>query len=110
MDKPKLHVKRGDTVAVISGKDKGKRGKVLHVIPGRNRAIVETLNMITRHERPSQRNPQGGMVQREAPLNASNLMVVCTKCDKPTRVGKRALEDGSRVRICKKCSEIIDVG
>ena len=110
MDKPKLHIKKGDTVAVISGKDKGKRGKVLHIMPARSRAIVEMLNMITRHERPSQNNPQGGMVQREAPINASNLMVVCTKCDAPTRVGKKALEDGSRVRVCKKCSEIIDVG
>ncbi len=110
MSKQKQHIKRGDTVAVISGKDKGKRGKVLHVVSSRNRAIVEALNMITRHERPSQRNPQGGMVQREAPIHASNLMVVCTKCGKPTRVGRKILEDGSKMRICKKCSEIIDAG
>ncbi len=105
-----MHLKRGDNVAVIAGKEKGKKGKVLHVMTGGNRAVVEALNMITRHERPSQRNPQGGMVQREAPIHASNLMVICTKCNTPTRLGKRALEDGSRVRVCKRCSEIIDVG
>ena len=106
----KMHLKKGDTVAVIAGKEKGKKGKVLHVMTRGNRAIVEALNMITRHERPSQVNPQGGMVQREAPIHASNLMVICTKCNAPSRLGKRALEDGSRVRVCKKCSEIIDVG
>jgi large subunit ribosomal protein L24 len=110
MSNVKTHIKKGDTVAVIAGKEKGKRGKVLHIMPSKGRAIVEALNMITRHERPSQTNPQGGMVQREAPINASNLMLVCTKCGEPTRIGKRALEDGSWVRACKKCSEIIDVG
>jgi large subunit ribosomal protein L24 len=105
-----MHIKRGDTVAVISGKEKGKKGKVLHCIPKSERAIVEALNMITRHERPSQQNPQGGMVQREAPIHASNLKVICTKCNQPTRVGRKILEDGSKVRTCKKCSEIIDVG
>ncbi len=106
----KTRIKKGDSVAVIAGKEKGKKGKVLHLVPGGDRAIVEALNMITRHERPSQSNPQGGMVQREASIHASNLMVVCTKCNTPTRLGKKTLEDGSRVRVCKRCSEIIDVG
>jgi large subunit ribosomal protein L24 len=105
-----IHIKKGDNVAVISGKEKGKKGKVLHTVPKKQGAIVEALNMITRHERPSQQNPQGGMVQREAPIHVSNLMVICTKCNQPTRVGRRILEDGSKVRTCKKCSEIIDVG
>ena len=110
MSRPKMHIKKGDTITVISGKEKGKKGTVLYVSPRSNRAIVEALNMITRHERPSQRSPQGGMIQKEAPINASNLMLICNKCNKPTRTGKRILEDGSKVRVCKKCSEIIDVG
>ena len=110
MSRPKMHIKKGDTITVISGKEKGKKGKVLYVSPRSNRAIVEALNMITRHERPSQRSPQGGMIQKEAPINASNLMLICNKCNKPTRTGKRILEDGSKVRVCKKCSEIIDIG
>ena len=110
MTQRKVHIKKGDTVAVISGKEKGKKGKVLYIVPKKEKAIVEALNMITRHERPSQQNPQGGMVQREAPIHASNLKIICTKCNQPTRVGRRILEDGSKVRTCKKCSEIIDVG
>lgn len=108
MSKAKLNIRKGDTVAVISGKEKGKKGKVLLLSPLKGRAIVEALNMITIHARPSQRNPQGGMVQKEAPIHVSNLMLVCTKCGKATRVGRRILENGEKVRVCKKCSEIID--
>ena len=110
MSKQKMHIKKGDTVTIISGKEKGKKGKVLLVSSGKNRAIVEALNMTIHHERPSQRNPQGGLVEKEAPIHASNLMLVCTKCGKPTRVGRRNLEDGTKVRVCRKCSEIIDAG
>ena len=110
MSRSKMHIKKGDSVVIISGKEKGKRGKVLHVSPDSNRAIIEALNMVTHHERPSQRSPQGGRVQKEAPVHASNLMLVCTKCGKPTRIAKRVLEEGSRVRVCKKCSEIMDAG
>lgn len=110
MSKGKIHIKKGDTVMVISGKEKGKKGKVLLVSPNKNRAIVEALNMVTHHERPSARNPQGGMIQKEAPLHASNLLLVCTKCNTPTRVGRRILDDGTKVRVCKKCSEMIDQG
>ncbi|MBI4830499.1 MAG: 50S ribosomal protein L24 [Candidatus Lindowbacteria bacterium] len=105
-----MHIKKGDNVMVISGKEKGKKGKVLLVSRGTNRAIIEALNMMAHHERPSRRNPQGGIVRREAPIHVSNLMVICAKCGKPTRVGGKALEDGSKVRVCKKCSEIIDLG
>jgi large subunit ribosomal protein L24 len=110
MSKPKAKIRKGDTVAVISGKEKGKKGKVLLVSHAKGKAIVEALNMMTRHERPSQRNPQGGMVEKEAPIHLSNLMLVCTKCGKPTRVGRRILGNGEKVRVCKKCSEIIDAG
>ena len=108
MSKGKIHIKKGDTVMVISGKEKGKKGKVLLVSPNKNRAIVEALNMVTHHERPSARSPQGGMIQKEAPLHASNLLLVCTKCKRPARVGIRTLDDGSNVRVCKKCHEVID--
>ncbi len=103
-----MHIRKGDTVVVISGKEKGKRGKVLLVSLAENKAIVEALNMATHHERPSQRNPQGGLVQKEAPMAASNLMLVCPKCGKPARTGARILDDKSKVRVCRKCSEIID--
>lgn len=110
MSKFRMHLKKGDTVVVLAGKEKGKRGKVLHTSPVNNRAIVETLNMATHHERPSRTNPQGGILQKEAPINASNLMLVCPKCGKPSRVGRTSLEDGSKVRVCKKCSEVVDQG
>jgi len=110
MSKPKVHIKRGDTVQVVAGKEKGKKGKVLLVSPSSQKVIVEALNMMTRHERPSQTNPQGGLVQKEAPMHVSNLMVVCSKCGQPARIGRQVLADGSKVRVCKRCSEIIDAG
>jgi large subunit ribosomal protein L24 len=94
----KLHVKKGDTVVVLSGKDKGKTGKV----------IVEGVNTVKRHTKPSQKLPQGGIVVKEAPLNSSKVMLVCSACDKPTRIKKSALASGKSVRVCKKCGEIID--
>lgn len=105
-----MKMKKGDTVVVISGKEKGKRGRILMIAPGKDRVIVEALNMMTHHERPSRRSPQGGMVQKEVPIHVSNLMVVCTKCGKPARLGKRILENDEKVRVCKKCSEIMDAG
>jgi large subunit ribosomal protein L24 len=110
MSKSSIHIKRGDIVVVIAGKEKGKRGKVLLVSPLNNRAIVEALNMATHHERPSNRSPQGGLVQKEASIHASNLMLICPKCGKAARVGRTLLEDGSKVRVCKKCAEIVDQG
>jgi large subunit ribosomal protein L24 len=110
MSTMKMHIKKGDTVVVIAGKEKGKRGKILHVSPASNRAIVEAVNMVSHHERPSRTNPQGGILQKEGPIHASNLMLVCPKCGKPARVGKTRLEDGTKVRVCKNCSETIDQG
>ncbi|MGB9661589.1 MAG: 50S ribosomal protein L24 [Moorellaceae bacterium] len=108
MTRPKIHVRKGDTVVVITGKDKGKRGKVLRVIPSERRVVVEGVNIVKRHMRPTPKLQQGGIIEKEAPLDSSNVMLVCTKCDKPTRVGRRILPDGTKVRVCKKCGEVID--
>ncbi len=103
-----LHIRRNDEVLVISGKDRGARGKVLRVFPQRNRAIVENVNFIKRHTRPNpQKNIQGGVVEREAPLHLSNLMLVCPECGEPSRVGFALLSDGDKVRVCKKCNATI---
>ena len=101
-------IKKNDTVMVIAGKEKGKTGKVLKILPKKNRAVVEKVNFIKRHMRPGAHSRQGGIVEKENPINISNLMVVCGKCTDPARVGRRVLEDGSRVRYCKKCDEIIE--
>jgi large subunit ribosomal protein L24 len=102
-------VRRNDNVVVIGGRDRGKRGRVLRVIPGRDRVIVEGINMIKRHTRPNpQRNIKGGIVEREGSIHASNVQVVCPECGRPTRVGRRALGDGRKVRICRKCEGVID--
>ncbi|AAD36555.1 50S ribosomal protein L24 [Thermotoga maritima MSB8] len=103
-----MRIKKGDLVEVISGKDKGKRGKVLRVIPKENKVIVENVNMVKRHQRPVPQLREGGIIEREAPIYASKVMVVCPACDKRTRVGYRFTEDGKKVRYCKKCGEIID--
>ena len=104
----KFHIKKNDMVQVIAGKEKGKTGKVTRVVLKRDRAIVEKLNMVKRHMRPSAQSRQGGIVDKEAPIHISNLMLICSKCTDPTRVGYRILEDGRKVRACKKCGEIID--
>lgn len=104
----KYHIKKNDTVMVIAGKEKGKSGKVLRIIPKKDRAIVEKLNMVKRHLKPNQQNRQGGILEREAPIHISNLMLICSKCTDPTRVGYRLLEDNRKVRYCKKCDEIFE--
>jgi large subunit ribosomal protein L24 len=102
------HIKKNDTVMVIAGKEKGKTGKVLKILPKKDRAVVEKINFIKRHMRPGPHSRQGGIVEKENPISIANLMVVCGKCTDPTRVGRRVLEDGTRVRYCKKCDEIIE--
>jgi len=104
---PKVHVKRGDTVVVIAGKDKGKVGEVLKVIPKKNRVIVKGVNMITKHVKPNMANPQGGIIKTEGTIHASNVMLYCTKCNKATRIAHKLLEDGTKVRVCKKCNETL---
>ena len=98
-----LSIKKNDTVLVVAGKEKGKRGKVLLVLPAKRRVIVEHVNMIKRHQRPTQKVRQGGIIEREGSLDASNVMLVCNSCGKPTRVGYRVEGDGSKVRVCRKC-------
>lgn len=104
----KVKIKKGDRVEVITGKDRGKTGKVLRVFPTENRLVVEKANVVKRHSRPTQKNPKGGVIEMEAPLPISNVMLVCPRCNRKTRVGKTILADGSRVRICKKCGSEID--
>jgi large subunit ribosomal protein L24 len=103
-----LTIRRNDTVLVIAGREKGKRGKVLFVLPTRERVIVERVNMVKRHQRPTQKLRQGGIIEREAPLHVSNVMLVCSKCDKATRVGMRVLADDRRARVCRRCGDIVD--
>ena len=105
---PRLKIKKGDTVLVLAGKDKGEKGKVLQVIPSKRRVIVEGVNLVKRHTRATPKMPQGGIVTKEAPIHVSNVMVVCTKCGKPTRTGAKVLADGKKVRVCKRCEEVID--
>jgi large subunit ribosomal protein L24 len=107
MKRAKCHIRKNDQVEVIAGKEKGKTGKVLTVIPEKQRVIVEKVNFIKRHTRPSARQRQGGIIEREGSIHMSNLMVVCPKCNKPTRIGGRILEDQKKVRVCKKCGEIL---
>jgi len=104
----KLHVKKNDTVVVLSGKDKGKSGKVLRVLAEKKRVLVESLNVVKRHTRPSQKNSEGGIIEKEASIDISNVQLICSSCNKPARTGQRILEDGSKVRYCKKCNEIVD--
>ncbi len=103
----KLHIKKGDTVVVLSGNDKGQKGRVLEVIRKTDRAIVEGVNMIKKHTKPNAETPQGGIVEREAPVHISNLMVVDPKTGEPTRTGKKLNDDGKLVRISKKSGEEI---
>ena len=106
---PKVHVRKDDTVQVISGKDRGKRGRVLRVMPKDSRALVEGVNMVKRHTKPiPQRNIKGGVVEKEGAIHVSNLMVVDPDTDKPTRVGRKVLEDGKRVRIAKRSGAVLD--
>jgi large subunit ribosomal protein L24 len=103
-----LHVKKNDQVLVIAGKDKGARGRVLRVLPSAGRAIVERVNLIKRHTRPNpQRGIQGGILDREAPIEVSNLMVICPACGKPSRLGRKRLDDGRGARVCRRCGETL---
>ena len=102
-----MKIVKNDTVLVISGNSKGSKGKVLKVFPKRSRVIVEGVNFIKRHTRPTQKNPQGGILEKEASVHISNLMVICPKCSAPSRMGKKVLADGKRVRICRNCEEML---
>jgi large subunit ribosomal protein L24 len=104
-----VSVRKNDSVVVLSGRDRGKRGRVLSVIPEKSRVLVEGVNIVKRHTKPNpQRNIKGGIVEREGPIDASNVQVVCPECNHPTRVGNRLLGDGRKVRVCRKCEGVID--
>lgn len=104
----RMHVKKGDTVVVISGKDKGKKGKVLQAMPKQSRVIVEGVNMVTKHQKPNQQMQQGGIVNREASVHVSNVMIFDKKANQGVRVGYKLLANGEKVRVSKKTGEVLD--
>ena len=99
----KMSIRKDDTVIVLNGKDKGKKGKVLKVIPGEGKVVVEGVNMVTKHKKPRSQTDQGGIVKMEGAIYACKVQRVCPKCDKPTRPAHKILADGKKVRVCKKC-------
>ncbi|HJR54144.1 MAG TPA: 50S ribosomal protein L24 [Gemmatimonadota bacterium] len=99
---------KGDMALVVTGNDAGKTGKVLKVFPGKDRVVIEGVNFIKRHTKPSQKNPQGGIQEREAAIHASNAMLYCTKCGRGTRIRHTELGDGTKVRACGHCGEVIE--
>jgi len=108
MEKNKCHIKKNDKVKVITGKNAGKIGKVINVLQKKNRLLIENVNLVKRHTRPSAANKQGGIIEGEAPIHWSNAMLMCNKCLSPVRIKIQRLEDGKNVRVCRKCNEIID--
>ena len=106
MAKAKLHVKKDDTVIILAGKDKGKKGRILAAFPAEGRVLVEGVNIVKRHTRPSAANQQGGIIEKEAPVHVSNVAIVDPKSGEPTRVGKKILADGTKIRYAKKSGEI----
>ena len=105
---PKLSIKKGDEVMVIAGNDKGKRGEVLKTFPKDNRVVVEGINIVHKHQRPTQDMPQGGILEHEGPIDISNVMLICNHCDQPSKIAKKVLDSGEKVRVCKNCEEIVD--
>jgi large subunit ribosomal protein L24 len=108
MEKIKCHLKKDDKVKVLAGKDKGKVGKVLKVLRKKERVLVENINNVKRHTRPSAQNRQGGIIETEAPIHWSNVQLMCNKCIAPVRIKMQRLDDGKKVRVCRKCNEVID--
>ena len=101
------HIRKDDFVEVITGRDKGKRGKVLRVLTDEGRIVVEKIHMIKRHMRPSRLTQQGGIIEREGTIHVSNVLLVCTRCDRPVRIGKKILENGKKVRVCRRCGDAV---
>ena len=104
----KVNFKKGDTVLVMSGEDKGKKGKIISIFPKKLQAIVEGVNFLKKHVKPTEKTPQGGIIDQEGTINVTNLKLICNKCNQPTVVKREKIKEGKRVRVCKKCSEIID--
>ena len=103
-----MHIRKNDSVMVIAGRERGKTGKVLRVLPDEDRAVIERVNLIKRHTRPKGPQQPGGIVEKEASIHASNLMVMCDKCNAPVRIGRKILADGNKIRICRRCGEALD--
>ena len=109
MSRLQTPIRRNDSVQVMAGKDRGKKGRVLRVLAEKNRLVVEGINFVKRHTRPNPgRGVKGGILEKEAPLHASNVQLVCPECSAPTRIGHKVLEDGRKVRICRKCEGVVD--
>ena len=109
MSRLQTPIRKNDNVVVLTGKDRGKRGRVLKVLPDKNRVLIEGVNIIKRHTKPNpQRQIKGGLVEREAALHASNVQIVCPECGRRTRVGRKILGDGRKVRVCRKCEGVVD--
>ncbi len=105
MASSKIHVVKKDTVVVVSGKDKGKIGEVLSVNPKKSTVLVKDVGIVKKHQKPNKANMQGGIIEKEAAINSSKVMLYCTKCKSATRVSHKILDDGTKVRVCKKCGE-----
>jgi len=105
---PRLHIRKNDLVMVVNGKEKGKSGRILRVMPEKEKVIIEKINFIKRHARPHGKQRQGGILEKEAPLHVSNVMLLCEKCNKPVRIGHRVVEGSKKARVCRKCGEIFD--
>ncbi len=103
-----MNIRKNDSVMVIAGRERGKTGKVLRVIPEKNVAIIERLNLVKRHTKPRGAQRPGGIMEKEAPIHASNIMVMCDKCNAPVRVGRKVLADGEKVRVCRRCGQPLE--
>jgi large subunit ribosomal protein L24 len=106
-ERARVQIRKNDSVMVIAGRERGKTGKVLRVLPERNAVIIERINLIKRHTRPRGPQQPGGIVEKEAPLRASNIMIMCDKCNAPVRIGRKVLADGEKIRICRRCGEAL---
>lgn len=103
-----MKIKKNDTVLVIAGKDKGKKGKVRYAYPDDQRIMVEGVNMIKKHTKAQKQVRQAGIIEREAPISVADVMLICNKCNKPTRIGYRTLQDGRKTRVCRACDEVVE--
>jgi len=105
---PRSRIRKNDTVMVIAGKERGKTGKVMRIIGEKNRIVIERLNVVKRHQKARGAQQPGGVVEKEASINLSNVMIMCERCNAPARIGARRLEDGTATRVCRRCGEVID--